>query len=120
MKNEDFNTYDLCQLENIYDEKTEGSKIRSKCQWYQHGEKPTKLFLNLEKQKAINTTIRHLTDDAKVDEFKLIKACICKFYKNLFKKNVCKLDSERESFLNRIALPNLNSKSFDTSMILRK
>ena len=34
----------------------EGAKIRSKCKWHQHGEKPTKFFLNLEKQKAINTT----------------------------------------------------------------
>ena len=38
-------------------------KILSKCEWYQHGEKPTKFFLNLEKQKAINTTVRHLIDD---------------------------------------------------------
>ena len=38
-------------------------KILSKCEWYQHGEKPTKFFLNLEKQKAINITVRHLIDD---------------------------------------------------------
>ena len=59
LKNEeDFNTYSLCklELENIYDKKAEGAKIRSKCKWHQHGEKPTKFFLNLEKQKAINTT----------------------------------------------------------------
>ena len=36
-----------------------------------------------------------------------------KFYINLFKKNVSKLDSEKESFLNSIALPNLTSKCFD-------
>ena len=42
-----------------------------------------------------------------------MNGCICKFYKNLFKKDVAKLDSEGESFLNSIALPNLNSKSFD-------
>ena len=54
LKNEeDFNAYSLCrlELENIYDKKAEGAKIRSKCEWYQHGEKPTKFFLNLEKQK---------------------------------------------------------------------
>ena len=44
----------------------------------------------------------------------LINACIYKFYKNLFKNNVSKSNSERESFLNSMALPNLNSKSFDT------
>ena len=89
-------------------------KIRSKCEWYQHGEKPTKFFLNLEKQKAINTTVRHLIDDDKdITDLKEINACICKFYKNLFKKNVSKSDSEKKSFLDSIALPNLTSKSFD-------
>ena len=35
------------------------------------------------------------------------------FTKAFFKKNVSKSDLERESFLNSIALPNLNSKIFD-------
>ena len=41
LKNEeDFNAYNLCTLElkNIYDKKAKGAKIRSKCEWYQHGE----------------------------------------------------------------------------------
>ena len=117
LKNEKyFNGYNLCKLElkNCMIQKTEGATIRSKCEWYHHGEKPTKFFLNLEKQKAINTTVRHLIDDGKdITDLKEINACICKFYKNLFKKNVSKSDSERESFLNSIALPNFNSKSFD-------
>ena len=103
LKNEeDFYAYNLCKLElkNIYDKKAEGAKIRSKCEWYQHGEKPTKFFLNLEKQKAINTIVRHVIDDDKdINDLKEINACICKFYKNLFKKNVSKLDSEKKSFL---------------------
>ena len=52
LKNEeDFNAYNLCklELENIYDKKAEGAKLRCKCEWYQHGEKSTKFFLNLEK-----------------------------------------------------------------------
>ena len=64
--------------------------------------------------KAINTTVRHLIDDDKdITDLKEINAYICKFYKNLFKKNVFKLDSEKESLLNSIALPNLSSKSFN-------
>ena len=117
LKNEeDFYAYNLCKLklQNIYDKKAEGAKIRSKCEWYQHGEKPTKFFLNLEKQKAINTTVRHLIDDGKdITDLKEINACICEFYKNLFKKNVSKSDSEKKSFLDSIALPKLTSKSFD-------
>ena len=68
------------ELENIYDKKAEGAKIHSKCEWYQHGEKPTKFFLNLEKQKAINAAVKHLTDHEKdITNIKEINACICKF-----------------------------------------
>ena len=94
---EDFNAYSLCklELEKIYDKKAEGAKTSSKCEWYQHGEKSTKFVLNLEKQKAINTTARLLIDDNKdITDLKEIKTCICKFYKNLFKNNACKSDSE--------------------------
>ena len=57
----------MCKLElkHIYDKKAEGAKIRSTCEWYQHREKLTKFILNLEKQKAINTIVRHLIDDDK-------------------------------------------------------
>ena len=103
------------ELENIYDKKAEGAKIRSKCEWYQHGENPTNFFLNLEKQKAINPTVRHLIDDGKdMTDFKEINACTCEFYKNLFKKNdVSKSNSEKKLLLDSIALPNFTSKSFD-------
>ena len=44
------------------------------------------------------------------------------FTKVLLKKNVSKSNSERESFLNSVALPNFNSKSFDIweSEIIKK
>ena len=74
----------------------------------------TKFLLNPERQKAINTTVRHLIDDTKdITDLKEINTRISKFYKNLFKKNISKSDSERKLFLNSIALPNLNSKSFE-------
>ena len=37
------------ELDAIYDHITEGICVRSKCDWYEHSEKSTKLFLNLEK-----------------------------------------------------------------------
>ena len=113
---EDFNAYNFCELEleNIYDRKAKGEKICSKCEWYQHGAKPTKFFLNFEEQKAINAIVRHLIDDIKdITDVKKINACICKFYKNIFRMNVSKSDLERESLLNSIGLPNLNSKFVD-------
>ena len=50
-----FNEYTKCKkdLELIYERIAEGVKIRSKCQWYEEGEKSTKFFLNLEKNDPL-------------------------------------------------------------------
>ena len=40
-------------------------KIRSKCSWYQYGEKSTKLFYGLEKKNVICGTIKTLINDGK-------------------------------------------------------
>ena len=42
-----FNEYTKCKkdLELIYERIAEGVRIRSKCQWYEEGEKSTKFFL---------------------------------------------------------------------------
>ena len=49
--NESNEEYLKCKrdLNYIYDQKIEGIKIRSKCNWYEDGEKSSKVFLNLEK-----------------------------------------------------------------------
>ena len=48
------------QLEEIYDDIAEGIKVRSKCQcqWYEEDEKSTKSFLNLQKTKATQGTVK--------------------------------------------------------------
>ena len=46
------------ELETIYDHIADGIKIRSKCEWYEHGEKSTKFFLNLEKKQVVQNQIR--------------------------------------------------------------
>ena len=73
-----------------------------------------KVIFEFGKQKAINTTLTYLTDDGKdITDLKGINACMCKFHKSLFENNVSKSNSEKKSFLNSIALPNLTSKSLD-------
>ena len=69
--NEYKNTKD--ELQNFYDNSASGVKIWSKCDWYQYNEKSTKYFLNLEKQKAVNATVkkiikndRQITDQLKI------------------------------------------------------
>ena len=39
-------------LDKIYDDIAIGIKVRSKCEWYELGEKSNKYFLNLEKKKC--------------------------------------------------------------------
>ena len=66
------------------------------------------------KTDKVKPTNRHLIDDDKdITDLKEINASTCKFYKNLFRNNVSKSDSEKKLFLFSIALPNLKSKSFD-------
>ena len=51
------------ELEKIYDNIAEGVKIRSKCSWYQYGEKSTKFFYSLKKKNALLGTIKTLLED---------------------------------------------------------
>ena len=51
--------YKVCklQLDEIYEKKAKGIRIRSKCNWYEHEEKSTNFFLNLERHHAIQSQI---------------------------------------------------------------
>ena len=46
------------ELDNIYDHIAEGTRIRSKCDWYGHSEESTKFFLNLVKQRGYQNKIK--------------------------------------------------------------
>ena len=74
--------------------------------------KTDKVHFESWKTKRYKYNSKTLDDTKDIIYHKEVNACIRKFYKNLFKKNVSKSDSEKKSFLNSIALPNLNSKIF--------
>ena len=46
------------QLEQTYKIKANGIKISSKFEWYKHGEKSSKFFVNLEKSRAIQNQVQ--------------------------------------------------------------
>ena len=54
-----YNKYKL-ELESIREHELQGALIRSKSQWMEFGEKPTKYFCNLEKNNYINKAISKL------------------------------------------------------------
>ena len=73
------------KLEQICNEKANGVKIRSKCEWYEFEEKSTKFFLNLEKQHALLNQVRTLLcGEKEVTDKHKINQELEYFYKKLF------------------------------------
>ena len=73
------------KLGKIYQDKTNGIKIRSKCHCYEHGEKSSKFFLNLEAFRAVKNQIRNiLIGKTEVNKQKDLSNEFYLYYKKLF------------------------------------
>ena len=100
------------KLDKIYQEKTNGIRIRSKCNWYEHGEKSSKLFLNLEKSRAIQNQIRNvLIDNIEMNNQKDINKELYLYYKNLFNERQHLSEHDINNFLNTVSnFPQLSTE----------
>ena len=97
------------ELDAIYDHIAEGIRIRNKCDRYKHGEKSTKIFFNLKKQRGAQNTIKKfIIDHTEVTGQICILTHIKDFYEALFKKLEQKTTAEVEDFLNVIDVPKLS------------
>ena len=77
------------QLEQIYKIKANGIKIRSKCEWYKHGEKSSKFFLNLEKSRAIQGQVRAVIyNNKETNDETEINNHIYSFFNYLYKETL--------------------------------
>ena len=75
------------QLEQIYKIKANGIKIRSKYEWYEHGEKSSKFFLNLEKSRVIQGQVRTVIyNDKETNDETEINNHIYSFLNYLYKE----------------------------------
>ena len=111
------------QLEVIYDDIAEGIKVRSKCQWYENGEKSTTFFLNLEKTKPTQGTVKKLEIDNKErDNSVESNKELAKFFENLFKRKPSEMKHVYNEFLRDISLLTLNQedKKFVTKKLVNK
>ena len=83
--------YEICKgkLNEIYDDISNGIKIRSKCNWCEYGEKSSKLL--------------------EITNFEKINKELLYFYENLFKKKNTCTKEKLEQFLNSISLPTLTN-----------
>ena len=73
------------ELEQIIEHTTKGAILRSKCRWYNEGEKNTKYFLSLEKRHYKNGVINQIknNDDNFITSDKDILNACESFYKNI-------------------------------------
>jgi hypothetical protein len=76
------------QFETLHNKKIEGQILRSKCAWYEHGEKSSKYFLSLEKSNAIQSSVRVILDENEVElnDGENFLGRLRKFYSALFEK----------------------------------
>ena len=74
-------------IDTLLQEKLNGVIIRSKIDWHEHGEKPSKFFLNIEKRNFNNKTIRriHTSNGTTTTDDKVILDELYVFYSNLYK-----------------------------------
>ena len=73
------------ELDVVYDHITK-TRIKSKCDWYEHGEKSKIFSLNLEKQRLSQNTVKKLVvDDKEITDQTHILEHIKEFYETLFK-----------------------------------
>ena len=91
--------------------KTKGIIIRARARWYDHGEKSTKYFLNLEKRNYLKKHMRKLTINESVttDSLTILSEQKC-FYQNLYMNGRNETDNRyaAKSFLNNLNIPKLS------------
>ena len=77
------------KLQNIYNKKVNGIRIRSKCNWYKNGERSTKFFLNLEKYRATQACLRTVILNKKeLNDSRQINDALYNFYQALLKEKL--------------------------------
>ena len=99
------------ELEAFRLKTNEGIAIRSRIKWMEFGEKPSKFFLNLEKQNNINKEIRQLsTENGDIlDKQNDILKEVFDFYSNLYAEKETD-EINLEMLLNHPDIPKLSSQ----------
>ena len=102
-------------LDQIYNYITEGSILRAKCDWHEHGEKSSKHFLNLARRNKAKSNIQSLYRNNKPlnkpsMESKPILNELKSFYQNLYTRRSCKTENECLTYLKDLNTPQLTEE----------
>ena len=99
------------ELDKLYEGKINGAIIRSRCDWYEHGEKSSKFFLYLEKNRAIQNQIRTIScSEKEITNEKEINTDLFKFYKALLEPKIGVSNALIQDYLNSIEIPKLTKE----------
>ena len=101
------------ELQELREEQTKGSYIRSRVQWLRAGEKPTNFFCSLERRNYLEKTIKriHKSNGDILTKQEDILSEVKGFYRELFKNN--------DNVLNELTVDsNSNSNSNSTFIAL--
>ena len=102
------------KLELLYEEKIQGIINRARARWWEHGEKSTKYFLNLEKRNHVKKHVWKLKISGSIvtDPFNILSE-EKRFYQKLYstrKNNSADNLQATELFLNNLNIPQLTEQ----------
>ena len=110
--------YNKCKsdLESLYNYITVGIILRSKSECYEHGEKSSKYFLNLEKRNKAKSHTRKLltSSDVEISKPPDIMNHIKEFYASLYKWRSAKTEQDCLEYLRNINIPQLSQSERDS------
>ena len=100
------------ELDELYNYITEGSILRSKVTWFEHGENPQRNFLGLEKRNKSKMNVQKLLTNPhsseEITEFNEVQKELKRFYKNLYTYQSLKTEKECLEYLSKLNAPKLN------------
>ena len=98
------------ELQYLYEKKGEGAMFRSKLQWTEQGEKPTRYFFNVEAKNFNQKTIAELetSEGVKITDYKQILQEIENFYQNLYQSEYAGSHELFADFVHSVQLPKLS------------
>ena len=103
--------YDDCkhQLEEIYNYITQGIILRSKADWYEHGEKIFQTFLHLQKRNKAESHMRKIlnSDSVELSEPETVFSGIKPFFSTPYKKRNDKTETDCSDYSKTLNLPRL-------------
>ena len=103
------------KLDNQYDHITEGIIVRSRCQWYEHGERNSKYFLGLEKRNKRKSSIyKLLINDKEIINQKEILHFILNFFQEKYSRKIQVTEKECEDFLSSVQVSSLTAEEAES------